>query len=88
MEVGNIGIHKILEKAWTHEIGIKTHFHRNKPPIKTKKSRTDAVERPLSVEAREDEDCISEKALTPENTWKKVITDIDKKNDWEKQFKA
>lgn len=68
----------------------KNSFSQKKPPIKTKKSRTDALERPLSVEAKDDdeEENLSDKVLTPENAWKKALSDIEKKNDWERQFKA
>jgi hypothetical protein len=59
-----------------------------KPPLKSRKNRLDGSERALSIDAREKEDSVSEKLLTPDAQWKKVLTDIQKKNDWELQFKA
>lgn len=41
----------------------------------------------MSIDARSN-DSISEKFISPEAEWKKVLTDIQKKSDWEKQFKA
>ena len=60
--------------------------HRNKPPLKNKKSRAEGNERALSIDARSES--VTEKFLTPEAQWKNVLTDIMKKNDWESQFKA
>ena len=55
--------------------------------MKNKKFRADGGERALSIDAR-DNDSMSEKLMSPEGEWKHVHTDIQKKSNWEKQFKA
>ena len=68
---------------------IKTPCLKNKPPIKNRKTRTDGGnDRALSIDARRNDDSLSEKVLSPEAEWKRVLSDIQKKNNWEKQFKA
>ena len=59
-----------------------------KPPIRNKKLKAEVNERPLSIDARSDEDKLSEKFATPEAEWKHILVKIQKKNDWESQFKA
>lgn len=66
----------------------KNSMSQKKPPLKTRKNRNEGSEKALSIDAREDEDAVSDKVLTPDAQWKKVLTDIQKKNDWERQFKA
>ena len=67
----------------------KGSFSQKKPPMKNRKNRTEMRERPSSIDARSDgNDSGSEKCLTPEAKWKQILTDIQKKSNWEKQFKA
>lgn len=66
----------------------KNSMSQKKPPLKSRKNRIEGSERALSIDAREKEDSISEKLLSPDGQWKNVLTDIQKKNDWELQFKA
>lgn len=65
----------------------KNSFSQKKPQIKGKKNKSEIGERPLSIDARS-QDSLSDKLLSPEAEWKHILSDIQKKNNWEKQFKA
>ena len=57
--------------------------------MKNRKNNTEIVsDRPSSIDARSNDDSMSEKMLSPEGEWKHILSDIQKKNNWEKQFKA
>jgi hypothetical protein len=66
----------------------KNSLSQKKPPIKSRNSRTEMEEHPMSQDEGSDDDSIDGKNLTPEAEWKHILTDIQKKSSWEKQFKA
>lgn len=66
----------------------KNSFSQKKPINKSKNIRPDPGERSLSIDAKNDAEDLSNKFLTPEQEWKQILDDLQKKTDWEKQFKA
>jgi hypothetical protein len=66
----------------------KNSFSQKKPITKGKNIKQDPGERSLSIDAKNETEDLSNKFLSPEQEWKQVLDYLQKKTDWERQFKA